>query len=91
MVTSPNTYSTITQLVKTTHVFGHPKVRKKKQWQWFTWWDSKCCWNVSLRHYCYWDIWEQTRFKDLAQALGHKNILTTSNYLQDSAVQYKTN
>jgi hypothetical protein len=29
MVTSPNTYFTITQLVKITHVFGHPiKVRK---------------------------------------------------------------
>jgi hypothetical protein len=24
MVTSPNTYFTITQLVKITHVFGHP-------------------------------------------------------------------
>jgi hypothetical protein len=28
MVTSPNTYFTITQLVKITHVFGHP-IKKK--------------------------------------------------------------
>jgi hypothetical protein len=41
--------------------------------------------NAFIKTYCcYWDIREQTRFKTSTSLLGHKNILTTSNYLQDS-------
>jgi hypothetical protein len=82
--TSPNTYFTITQLVKITHVFGHP-IRKEANDSGLLGEIVNVSWNAFIKTYCcYWDIREQTRFKTSTSLLGHKNILTTSNYLQDS-------
>jgi hypothetical protein len=72
MVTSPNTYFTITQLVKNyTRVWASNKVRKAN--------DSGLLgeivngWNAFIKTYCcYWDIREQTRFKTSTSLLGHK-------------------
>jgi integrase len=89
MVIRPNTYFTITQLVKITRVWASNKVRKAN--------DSGLLGEIvnvagmhSLRRTAVIEIFEQTRFKTSTSLLGHKNILTTSTTYK-IVIQYKTN